>query len=240
MNILVDTHTHTSCSSHAFGTIWENMRCASERGLEAVCMTNHAPAMPDSPHLWHFTTMYELPDYIEGVRLLKGCEANVMDPGGRLDMDDGYLKKMDVVVASIHPPCYDGSGLDDHTETWINVLKNPYVNIIGHSGDPRYPYDIDKVVRCAKEYNKCIELNNHSHSVRVKSIKNCEMIARKCMEVGCFVAVSSDAHTPFDVGNFDEVKKMLRQIGFPKKLIINTTREKFIEYLNSAGRDIML
>lgn len=238
MNILVDTHTHTNCSAHAFGTVWENIKCAKERGLELVCMTNHTPRMPDSPYIWHFVTMKELPDYIEGVRLLCGCETNVLNKSGEVDMPEEYLRAMDVAIASIHPPCYDNQNDCDHTETWLGLIKNPYINIIGHSGDPRYPYDIDRVVRAAKENNKCIEINNHSYSVRSASRENCKKIAIKCKEVGCKIVVSSDAHVPFDVGNVDNCIKMLESIDFPEELVMNTTAERFIDYLNSVGRDI--
>ena len=139
MKVLVDTHTHTNCSNHAF---WNYMGKYEVRkgkgGLEMVCMTNHAPAIPDSPHIWHFNTMKELPEYIEGVRLLCGCEENIPNSDGEIDMPVQYLKSMDVVVASIHPPCYESKDLPDHTETWLNVVKNPYVNIMGTQRRPAF------------------------------------------------------------------------------------------------------
>ncbi len=236
--IKVDAHTHTNCSDHAFGTIWENMRVASEKGLELVCMTNHTAPMPDSPYKWHFTTMHELPDSIEGVRLLKGCESNVLNIKGEISPDTEYLKRAQVVVASIHQPCYEDRTLKDHTDAWLGVIQNPYVDIIGHSGDPRCPYDIDKVIRAAKDAGKCIEINNHSYSVRPKSAENCRKIALKCKEVGCGIVVSSDAHAPWDVGNFDEALKMLQEIDFPEELIMNTNADKFIGFLRSSGKEI--
>ena len=69
MKILVDTHTHTSCSTHAFGTIAENLAMAKKHGLEMLCMTDHAPALPDAPHMWHFQTMQELPGAVDGLKL---------------------------------------------------------------------------------------------------------------------------------------------------------------------------
>ncbi len=238
LKVLADAHTHTNCSAHAFGTIWENMKCAKERGLELVCMTNHTPPMPDSPHIWHFVTMKELPDYIEGVRLLSGCESNVLSKYGDISPDEEYLKNMQVVVASIHPPCYADREESDHTETWLGVIENPYVDILGHSGDPRFPYDIDTVVTAAKNKGKCIEINNHSYSVRKKSAENCRKIAEKCKEVGCGIVVSSDAHTPFDVGNISSALKMLDDIDFPQELIMNATADRFINYLKSNGKKI--
>ncbi len=239
INIKADAHTHTNCSDHAFGTIWENMRVAAERGLELVCMTNHTRPMPDSPHNWHFTTMHELPEYIEGVRLLKGCESNVLNRRGEISLEPGLLERAQVVVASIHQPCYEDRTLPDHTETWLNVLKNPYVDILGHSGDSRCPYDIDKVARAARDAGKCIEINNHTYSVRPqKSVENCRKIAEKCKEVGCGIVVSSDAHTPWDVGNFSSALKMLEEIDFPEELIMNLSAGKFIDFLRASGKNI--
>lgn len=238
INIQVDTHTHTNCSDHAFGSLCENIHYGKLNGMQMVCMTNHAPAIPDSAHIWHFITMRELPDYVEGVRLLCGCEANILDNDGNLDMDAEQLKTMDVVIASIHRPCYNSCDIPDHTRTWLKVIENPYVNILGHSGNPLFPYDIDVVIRAAKENNKCVEINNHSYSVREGSRENCRAIAKKCMELGCKIVVGSDAHTPFDVGNFDKAVAMLEEINFPEELIMNTTPDKFLEYLRSVGKNI--
>lgn len=238
IKILTDTHTHTNVSDHAFGTIWENMRAAASRGLELVCMTNHTPPMPDSAHIWHFTTMRELPDYIEGVKLLRGCESNVLNARGEISPEPEDLVRCQVVIASIHPPCYEDRALPDHTDTWLGVIENPYVDILGHSGDCRFPYDIDRVVRAAKDAGKCIEINNHSYTIRKGSMENCRCIAEKCKEVGCGIVVSSDAHTPFDVGNMDSAISMLEEIEFPEELIMNTTAEKFIGFLRARGKNV--
>lgn len=238
LEILVDTHTHTNCSDHAFGTLCENIHYGKQNGIQMICMTNHAPAIPDSAHIWHFVTMHELPDVIEGIRVLRGCEANIIDSMGSLDLGEEYLAAMQVVVASIHRPCFDTGGRTDFTETWLGVIKNPYVNILGHSGNPLFPYDKDTVIRAAKENNKCIEINNHSYSVREGSRENCREIALKCKEIGCPIVVGSDAHTPFDVGKFDKAAQMLEEIDFPEELIMNANPEKFLNYLRQTGKKV--
>ena len=138
MKILVDTHTHTNCSNHAFGTIAENLAMAKKRGLQMVCMTNHAPALPDSAHIWHFQTMSELPDEVDGVRLLKGVEANILHVEGHIDIPEFLLPRMEMVVASIHRPCYAPKTVEEHTKTWINVIKNPYVVSNGNEPDEEF------------------------------------------------------------------------------------------------------
>lgn len=238
MKILADTHTHTNCSTHAFGTITENMAMAKKHGMELVCMTNHAPALSDAPDIWHFYTMFELPDEIDGVRLLKGAEANVLDNMGNLDIPESEQEKMEIMIASMHRGTYPPRTKEEHTETWLNVIKNKYVTILGHTGNAEYPYDIETVIEAAKKHNKCIEINNHSFFVREKSIENCKKIAETCKKMGTKIVVGSDAHTSFQVGVFDRAVKLLEEVEFPEELIMNLTAERFLRYLSELRHGV--
>ena len=60
------------------------------------------------------------------------------------------------------------------------------------------------------------------------------------MEVGCRIVLSSDAHSPFDVGNVENGIKMLEEINFPEEVVMNTSADRFIGYLRSVGKDIVL
>lgn len=46
MDIVVDSHTHTIASGHAYSTILENALAAKNKGLKLLCTTDHAPEMP--------------------------------------------------------------------------------------------------------------------------------------------------------------------------------------------------
>lgn len=83
-----DLHTHTLASTHAYSTISENAFQAKERGILYLAMTDHGPAMEDAPHRWHFANLKAIPEFLCGVKILKGVEANIL-PGGRLDLEDG-------------------------------------------------------------------------------------------------------------------------------------------------------
>ena len=54
MSIIADLHTHTLSASHAFHTVTEMAAAAAALGYRALAVTDHAPAMPDAPHIWHF------------------------------------------------------------------------------------------------------------------------------------------------------------------------------------------
>ncbi len=231
MKILVDTHTHTNFSAHAYSTLMENAVMAKKRGLEMLCMTDHGPAMPDSPHIWHFRNLHSLPKEIDGVEMLYGAEVNIIDKKGNIDLPPDDQKRMEIIVASIHTPCYIQGTVEEHTATYLEVIKNPYVTIIGHSGSPQYAYDIDVVVKAAKEYNKCIEINNHSYTARPQNAENCVKIALACKKYGTKIVVSSDAHFATDIGVFDRAIKMLEDIDFPEELVANLNAETFKKHL---------
>ena len=48
MRDLVDVHTHTIASGHAYNTMMEMIRAAQEKELEVFGITEHAPQMPGS------------------------------------------------------------------------------------------------------------------------------------------------------------------------------------------------
>ena len=45
MKFVLDAHTHTIASGHAYSTLLENVAYAADMGLELLGVTDHAPAM---------------------------------------------------------------------------------------------------------------------------------------------------------------------------------------------------
>lgn len=237
MNLLFDTHTHTVASGHAYSTIMENAKEASKKGLKLICMTDHGPKMPGGSHIFHFGNLKVMPKEIYGVEILKGVEANIVDRDGNLDIPEEILKRLDVVIASLHDVCFPYRDVDSNTEAIINAMKNPYVDIIGHPGNPIFDIDVDKVLEAAKEYDTCIEINNSSFvSSRVGSYDNCLLIAKKASEKNVKICVGSDAHISFDVGRFDKALEVIEKANLDENLILNTDVDKFKEYLKNKGK----
>lgn len=59
MQIIADLHTHTLSATHAFNTLDEMAAKAAALGYAALAITDHGPAMPDAPHMWHFPSCAE-------------------------------------------------------------------------------------------------------------------------------------------------------------------------------------
>lgn len=126
MQMIADLHTHTLCATHAYNTFTEMAAAAKEIGYCALAVTDHAPAMPDSPHAWHFQNWSAMPREIGGVVMLYGAEANVMDTKGGLDLSESQLKAQDWVVASIHSSCVPGLlTRREANRLWLAVAETP-------------------------------------------------------------------------------------------------------------------
>lgn len=231
MKLIVDTHCHSVATGHAYSTIQELAEQASKKGMEMIAITDHGVAMEDAPHLWHFGNIRTLPREIYGVKILRGVEANIIDMEGSIDMPEEYLKRLDWVIASLHEVCLEPGTVEQHTHTWIKTIENQYVDAIGHSGNPVFTYNFDEVLRCVKDHDKLVEINNHSFAVRAGSEVNCTIIARKCKEMGVKIVVGSDAHFSFDVGSFQRVQELFEEVGMPEELVMNTSTHKLLDYL---------
>ena len=99
MNLIADMHCHTVASGHAYSTVQEIAREASNKGLEMVAITDHGPSMPGGPHCYHFGNLRALPSEIYGVKILKGVEANIIDYDGNIDLPERYLDILDIVCS---------------------------------------------------------------------------------------------------------------------------------------------
>lgn len=229
MKNLIDLHTHTISSGHAYSSLQENVHEANVKGMKYYGMSDHAPGIPGGTHYFHFKNLVVIPEKIEGVHVLKGCELNIIDEKGTVDLDDKALETLDYCLASFHTPCYSTSHtLEENMSAYAGVCKNPHVLFIGHPDDDRYPCDYDQLAIMAKEHGKLIEINNSSlrpNSSRVNGNENCRKILAACEKAGCMVVLNSDAHISFDVGNISYAEALVKECNFPNELVLNYNEE---------------
>ncbi|MFR4829645.1 MAG: PHP domain-containing protein, partial [Dorea sp.] len=99
-NSVLDLHTHTLVSGHAYCSLREMAKAASKKGLEVLGITEHAPAMPGTCHKYYFENLKIVPREMYGIQLLLGSEVNILDAQGTVDLAQRTLERMDVVIAS--------------------------------------------------------------------------------------------------------------------------------------------
>ena len=195
MEFVLDTHTHTQASGHAYFSVEEMARAASLKGLKLLGITEHAPKMPGTCQELHFHNFRVLERRMFGVELLMGVELNILDYEGHVDLPGRLLKKMDVVIASLHTPCIRPGTKAENTRALLKAMENPLIDIIGHPDDGRYPLDYRELVYGARECGKLLEINNTSlnpGSVREGARENYLKMLEYCAELGVCVIAGSD------------------------------------------------
>ena len=238
MKIIADTHVHTLMSGHAHSTLIENIVVAKARGLHFLAITDHTGVMPGSPIDAYFTMLpATVPERYDGVYLLRGCETNIIDENGTVDLSAGILKRLDWVIASIHSFVTAPMDLDQCTSLWTAVAENPDVDVIGHCGEETFKFDYEKVIPIFAKYGKIVEINASSFKTRPSCKHNCMNIAKMCWEHGVPLVVSSDAHFASSVGDVELAVNMLQEYGIPEDAILNADEKRFAAKLSEiTGR----
>lgn len=234
MKLEADLHVHTTASGHGYSTIREIADIANKKGLKMVAITDHGLKMPGAPHWYYFTNLISLPRVMQGVEVLRGVEANILNLQGDVDMPEKVMSDyLDIVLAGFHAETgYTGKRIEENTQAMIAAIRNPYVHIITHPGNPKYPVDVEQIVLAAKQFNKAIELNNSSFVVRPGSMPLCSQFARMAKKHNILVTINSDAHICYNVGENSKALEMALSAGIRKTQILNTSARKIHQYLD--------
>src|SRR6185369_15880306 len=106
---------------------------------------------------------------------------------------DEVLKKLDIVVASIHSGF--GQPKEKLTARIVAAMRNPWVSIIAHPtgrviGEREaYQVDMEEVLRVARETGTAMEIN--SYPLRLDLA---DRYVRRAKELGVAIAINSDTH----------------------------------------------
>lgn len=239
MEFIGDFHTHTCASTHAYSTVTENAKWASEHGIKFLGVTDHGIEMEDAPHLWHFYNLRVLPDELCGVRIIRGIEANIKDEKGTLDIyEEGLYRCLHWINVSMHYPIMKPSTKENHTRAYLGVLQNPHVDVICHSESEQYDYDFEAVAKECANQGKLIEVNVSRLWRHKTSWSRYTQILEACEKHGTSIVVNSDAHFYTAIGDFDRAKELLTETGFPENLIFNIDENRILTYLRNKHGNI--
>lgn len=194
-----DLHTHT-VATDGIGSTEEMAEAARNAGYEYLAITEHsrkvavAGGLNEKQVRRHLEAIDRLNETINGIRLLKGMEVDILSDGS-LDLPDTVLKELDLTVCSIH--YHQGMTSEKQTERVIRAMDNPWFNILGHpSGrliNRREPMaiDMEAIIEAASRRGIIIELNAQPDRLDL-SHKYCQT----AVERGVKLAISTDAHSP--------------------------------------------
>ena len=211
--VLLDAHTHTVASGHAYSSLQEMAKAAADMGLEVLGITEHGPSVPGTCPTLYFKNMFVVPRQMYGIRLLMGCEINILDTKGSLDLTDEQIDWLDIAIAGVHAAWYQAGTKE---------------------GDGSCELDFEPLVLAAKEAHTLLEVNNHSlapqrHKTVAKD-NNLEIL-RLCKKYEVPTILGSDAHISFQIADYERLYPLLAETEFPDELIMNYWPDKFFDYL---------
>jgi DNA polymerase (family 10) len=197
-----DLHAHTKATDGRY-TAEEMAAAAKKLGYDYLAITDHSKRVTmahglDAQRLAKSVREIDkLNAKLKGFTLLKSIELDILADGS-LDLPDGILGQLDLVVCSIHYNFNLPKG--KQTERVIRALDNPRVNIFAHPSGrlinerPAYEIDLEKVMKAAVERGCFLELNSHPDRLDLDDV-HCQM----AKEMGLKVALSTDAHSTDDL-----------------------------------------
>ncbi len=224
-DILCDLHIHSTWSDGE-DSIADMAETARQRGFTHMAICDHSPHLlkkyRDASYLGEQALEIDQlqKKFQDGFTILKGVEVDIM-PDGSLDLDEDLLKKMDIVVASMHVAL--NQPIEQATQRLIRAIENPYVNIIGHPGGRIYPMvdvtdlDWERVYRAAAFNQVALEINSHkSHPIFD------ENKARAAASLGVAITLNSDSHNTRMMANTRFGIAIARRAELKRDQVINT------------------
>jgi DNA polymerase (family 10) len=218
-----DLHDHTTWSDGT-RSIEQMAGGAAARGLAYLSISDHSSGRAVGNGL----SVERLREQIRevrgvadrfGLRLLCSSEVDIR-ADGTLDFPDEVLAELDVVVASIH----SGFAGDKEKQTMrlLRAIQNPYVNVIGHPTGALieqragYEFDTETIFRAAANSGTALEINANPARLDLSA-----SMARRAKELGCTIAIDTDAHSIEDFDNLRFGVGTARRAGLAAGDVLN-------------------
>jgi len=196
-----DLHVH-SLWSDGGAEIDVMARAARSLGHEYIALTDHSPRLTIANGLSRERLLKQLDivaalnDDLAPFRILTGIEVDILEDGA-LDQDDDILKRLDVVVASVHSKLRMEKR--EMTRRMITAIANPHTDVLGHCtgryvvgrGRPQSEFDAEVVFHACERFETAVEINS-----RPERLDPPNDLLALAVRMGCRFAINTDAHAP--------------------------------------------
>jgi len=154
---VLDVHTHTTASGHAYSTFHEVIEVAKKKNLQLIGIADHAHFMPGTCHDFYFLNFKNIPRDAHGIKLVMGAELNIIDYSGSTDLPAQILKGLDYAVASLHNPCIDPGSVAENTAA---IIGGSYKSVGYRAGSRE---NAKLMLESCKKYNASVIMGSDAH-----------------------------------------------------------------------------
>ncbi len=243
--IFADLHTHTTYS-HGKGSVEDNVRAAKFRGLKCVAITDHGIRHPlVGVSRKKFPAMRkDVQAAAEkfGIDVLLGIEANIYGMSGEIDLSDGDISMLDIVLAGFHASARPQKVSDifmfqsglvagrlgksskeqiaRNTKAYINCIKRFPIDILTHPGF-WLQLDTYELGKACADYGTYVEISSRH---RVPDEEGLEGF----MKSGAMFVINSDAHLVQNVGRWEYALNLAAAAGLDEARIANAGNKPLV------------
>jgi putative hydrolase len=237
-----DCHTHSDWSDGG-SPPREMAEAARALGHEWIALTDHSPRLTVANGLSaeRLRDQLELIEALNGelapFRILTGIEVDILDDGS-LDQREDLLRRLDVVVASVHSKLRMSAG--PMTNRMVAAVRNPNVDVLGHctgrllSGGrgrrPESAFDAKAVFGACQAEGVAIEIN-----CRPERRDPPTRLLRMAEAAGCLFAIDTDAHAPGQLDWLGNGTSRAEECSITSDRIINTASAEELIARRSHG-----
>lgn len=219
-----DLHTHTAATDGR-DSILAMAEAAQALGYEYLAITDHsqetriAGGLDEARMGRHLGRIRRVAEKVEGIALLAGSEVDIKKDGS-LDFPRALLKKMDVVVCSVHFR-HKLSG-PEQTERILAGMSNDCADILGHPSGrregirPGMEIDLPRIIEAAKDQGWCIEMNGSPERMDLDG-----QGGRLAADAGVTLALDSDAHSTRELDQVHNALRQARMAGLTEADVVN-------------------
>ena len=229
-----EIHSHSDWSDGS-RTIKELALAAKKIGYQYLVITDHtkgltiANGLDEARILRQMKEIDQINKSLRGIKILKGCEANIK-VDGTIDIKDEVLAKLDIVLAGIHSKLKMNK--KDMTKRIIRAIENPHVDIIVHPTGrlidkrPGYQMDFEQVLKAAKKNKTALEINAHTSRLDLRDTD-----IHQAVKAGVKMVIGSDIHSVNCFQMMELGIAQARRGWAEKKDILNTrTLTNFLKF----------
>ena len=225
-------HNHTTWSD-GVDTLEDFVQACIDKGFEYTVISDHsknahyAGGLKEDKLLRQLQKIDELNKKVAPFRIFKSVECDIK-VSGELDYEPSILKKLDLVIVSIHQLLK----MDEEkaTRRLIKAIENPFTTILGHMTGrmllirPGYPVNYKKVIDACAANKVIIEINTNPYRLDMDWSH-----IPYALKKGVMISVNPDAHSINEIDNIRWGIAAARKGGLTRTMTWNAMSVKDIQ-----------
>jgi histidinol phosphatase-like PHP family hydrolase len=234
-----DLQMHSTWSDGS-GSISEMAEAAAERNYDYIAITDHSKGLKIAGGIDEKLLKQQGLEIralnsgssSNGVTILRSIELN-LSPQGKGDMASASLRKLDIVLGCFHSSLRKS---DDQTERYLQALRNPEIQILGHPRGRVYNYrlglmaDWKRVFGVAADLDKAVEIDGYPDRQDLSSD-----LLRIAKQAGCKISLGTDSHGPSQLRFMEFSVAAALSVGIGQNLILNfMPKEKLLAWVEDV------